>query len=328
MVKKIVRDSLTSDTWKSGIFGLVVGDTLGVPVEFTSREERKNDPVTGMRAFGTHNQPAGTWSDDSSMVFATLDSINQKNGIDYQDIMEKFSDWYLYGEYTPFHEVFDIGITVSRAIIRYGQGTVPVKAGGNREFDNGNGSLMRILPVCLYLYNRQKIICTSEDESIYIIHSVSALTHAHLRSQMACGFYYFMVKSLLGKKENLVGRLQRGIDEAHNYYLQNSQNRTELEAFSRLADLENFRKRPENEIKSSGYVIDTLETAVWCLITTDSFSDAVLKAVNLGDDTDTIGAVTGGLAGLYYGYNAIPAEWIQALQKLDWIEKLLGNMQV
>ena len=241
MVKKIVRDPLTSDTWKSGIFGLVVGDALGVPVEFTSREERKNDPVTGMRA---------------------LDSINQKNGIDYQDIMEKFSDWCLYGEYTPFHEVFDIGITVSRAIIRYGQGTVPVKAGGNREFDNGNGSLMRILPVCLYLYNRQKIICMSEDESIYIIHSVSALTHAHLRSQMACGFYYFMVKSLLGKKENLVSRLQRGIDEAYNYYLQNSQNRTELEAFSRLADLENFRKRPENEIKSSGYVIDTLETAV------------------------------------------------------------------
>ena len=136
-----------------------------------------------------------------------------------------------------------------------------------------------------------------------------------------------MVKSLLGKKENLVSRLQRGIDEAYNYYLQNSQNRTELEAFSRLADLENFRKRPENEIKSSGYVIDTLETAVWCLITTDSFSDAVLKAVNLGDDTDTIGAVTEGLAGLYYGYNAIPAEWIQALQKLDWIEKLLGNIQ-
>lgn len=182
---------LTLNTWKAGILGLVVGDALGVPVEFTSREERRQDMVTGMRAYGTHNQPAGTWSDDSSMVFATLDSINQKRTIDYQDIMEKFSEWCLYGEYTPFHEVFDIGITVSRAIIRYGQGVAPVEAGGNREFDNGNGSLMRILPVCLYLYNRQKVICASEDESIYIIHNVSALTHAHLRSQMACGFYYF-----------------------------------------------------------------------------------------------------------------------------------------
>ena len=319
---------LTLNTWKAGILGLVVGDALGVPVEFTSRDARRQDVVTGMRAYGTHNQPAGTWSDDSSMVFATLDSINQKRTIDYQDIMEKFSEWCFYGAYTPFKEVFDIGITVSRAIIRYGQGVAPVEAGGNREFDNGNGSLMRILPVCLYLYNRQKVICTSEDESIYIIHNVSALTHAHLRSQMACGFYYFMVKAVLSKEGKLISRLQKGIDEAYNYYRQDFQNRKELENFSKLNDLEEFRKSPEGEIKSSGYVIDTLEAAVWCLVTTESFSEAVLKAVNLGEDTDTVGAVTGGLAGLHYGYDAIPVEWIHALQKLDWIEELLGNIQL
>ncbi len=315
--------TLTQDTWKAGMLGLAVGDALGVPVEFTSREERRQDPVTGMRAYGTHNQPVGTWSDDSSMAFATLDSIKQKDGIDYQDIMEKFAAWCLYGEYTPFHELFDIGTTVSRAIIRFGQGTSPVEAGGNREYDNGNGSLMRILPVCLYLYNRQKMVCTSEDESIYIIHNVSSLTHAHLRSQMACGFYYFMVKAVLEKEGILHERLQKGIDEANRYYRQDSHNHAELESFSRLADLKEFRKLPENEIKSSGYVIDTLEAAVWCLITTDSFSESVLKSVNLGDDTDTVGAVTGGLAGLYYGYDAIPTEWVRALQRLEWIEDLL-----
>ncbi len=319
---------VTQNTWKAGILGLVVGDALGVPVEFTSRAEREVDPVTGMRAYGTHNQPAGTWSDDSSMVFATLDSINQRGGIDYQDIMEKFSEWCHYGEYTPFHEVFDIGITVSRAISRYNQGTAPVEAGGNREYDNGNGSLMRILPVCLYLYERQKMICTSENESIYTIHNISALTHAHPRSQMACGFYYFMVKAVLGREGNLIGRLQRGIDEANGYYRQDFQNRAELESFSRLSDLEEFRKLSESKIKSSGYVIDTLEAAVWCLITTESFDEAVLKAVNLGDDTDTVGAVTGGLAGLYYGYDAILTEWIQALQKRDWIEELLRNITI
>ncbi len=319
---------VTQNTWKAGILGLVVGDALGVPVEFTSRAEREVDPVTGMRAYGTHNQPAGTWSDDSSMVFATLDSINQRGGIDYQDIMEKFSEWCHYGEYTPFHEVFDIGITVSRAIIRYGQGIAPVEAGGDREFDNGNGSLMRILPVCLHLYNRQKVICTSENESIYTIHNVSALTHAHFRSQMACGFYYFMVKAVLGQEGKLISRLQSGIDDAYSYYRQDFQNRMELENFTKLADLKEFCKMPEGEIKSSGYVIDTLEAAIWCLITTESFPEAVLKAVNLGDDTDTVGAVTGGLAGLYYGYDAIPTDWIQALQKLDWIEELLGYIKI
>ena len=309
--------------WKDGMYGLIVGDALGVPVEFTSRAERKADPVMGMRSYGTHNQPAGTWSDDSSMALATLDSIREKGGIDYQDIMEKFGAWCLYGEYTPFHELFDIGTTVSKAILRYGRGTAPIEAGGNGEQDNGNGALMRILPVCLYLYNRQKTVCTSEDESIYIIHNASSLTHAHLRSQMACGFYYFMIKAVLEKEGILHERLQKGIDDANRYYRQDSHNHAELESFSRLADLKEFRKLPENEIKSSGYVIDTLEAAVWCLITTDSFSESVLKSVNLGDDTDTVGAVTGGLAGLYYGYDAIPTEWVQALQRLEWIEDLL-----
>ena len=309
--------------WKDGMYGLIVGDALGVPVEFTSRAERKADPVISMRSYGTHNQPAGTWSDDSSMALATLDSIRQKGVIDYQDMMEKFGAWCLYGEYTPFHELFDIGTTVSKAILRYGRGASPIEAGGNREQDNGNGSLMRILPVCLYLYNRQKTVCTSEDESIYIIHNASAFTHAHLRSQMACGFYYFMVKAVLEKENAFICRLQSGIDEANRYYRQDSNNHAELEHFSRLADLEEFRKLPENEIKSSGYVIDTLEASVWCLINSDTFADAVLKAVNLGDDTDTVGAVAGGLAGLFYGYDNIPGEWKSVIQRKEWIDGLL-----
>ena len=204
--------------WKDGIFGLIIGDALGVPVEFLSREEMKLNPVTGMRAYGTHNQPAGTWSDDSSMTLATLESIKQKGGIDYKDIMDKFTGWCLYADYTPFHDVFDIGIATSRAIIRYGKGASPIESGGKTEWDNGNGSLMRILPVCLYLYNRQKMLCTPEDENISMIHNVSSLTHAHFRSQIACGIYYFMIKAVLGETGDLRSRLQLGVDEACRYY--------------------------------------------------------------------------------------------------------------
>lgn len=318
------REVYMSNIWKDGMWGLIVGDALGVPVEFTSRVDRKSDPVKGMRAYGTHNQPAGTWSDDSSMALATLASLKEKNDIDYTDIMERFGKWCLYADYTPFGKVFDIGNATARAVSKYGRGAKPLESGGTNEWDNGNGSLMRILPACLYLYEKQKNGCISEDESIYVIHNISALTHAHLRSQIACGMYYFMVKSVIEGQESLIERLQQGLNAAYRYYRNDKGNNAELLNYDRLADLNIFKDLPEKLIKSSGYVVDTLEASVWCLITTDSFEEAVLKAVNLGDDTDTVGAVTGGLAGLYYGMDSIPMEWIKTIQRKEWIGELLG----
>lgn len=313
-----------SNIWKDGIWGVIVGDALGVPVEFTSREERRADPVVDMREYGTHNQPRGTWSDDSSMTLATVDSLKSIGDIDYKDIMDKFGAWCLYGDYTPFGELFDIGGATTRAIVNYGRGAEPTSAGGKSESDNGNGSLMRILPICLFMYERQKKVCTSEDESIYAVHTASALTHAHIRSQMACGIYYFLVKAIIEKKGSIAERMQEGINSAYIYYRRDMSNLKELDNFNRMVDLSELKDVPENEIKSSGYVVDTLEAAVWCLLNTDSFAECVLKAVNLGDDTDTVGAVAGGLAGLYYGYDNIPTDWIEVIQKREWIEELLA----
>lgn len=309
--------------WKDGMYGLLLGDIIGVPVEFTSREERKADPVTDMREYGTHNQPMGTWSDDSSMAIATMDSIKSIGGIDYKDIMDKFAAWYRNGEYTPFGRVFDIGIATTAAIKKYLDGTEPTKAGGASEWDNGNGSLMRIIPVCLYLYEQQKRVCTSENESIYIIHNVSALTHAHLRSQIACGIYYFLVKAIIENSGSIIDRLQAGMDAAFKYYRSDISNYSELSHYDRLIDLHQFKNAPENTINSSGYVVHTLEAAIWCLINSSSYSEAVFKAVNLGSDTDTVGAVTGGLAGLFYGQEGIAQEWIEAIQRKEWIDEII-----
>ena len=315
-----------SNIWKDGMLGLIVGDALGVPVEFMSRTELMKNPVTGMREYGTHHQPRGTWSDDSSMALAELDSIRTVGTIDYTDMMERFSRWCMYGEYTPFGEVFDIGIATSRALMNYAKGIAPLESGGKTEWDNGNGSLMRILPVCLYLFERQKKVCTSENESIYMIHAVSALTHAHVRSQMACGIYYFVVKAILEEEGSLENRLQKGMDRAYQYYRQDLSNHRELENYKRLADLSKFKENPKEGIKSSGYVVDTLEAAVWCLLHSHSYKETVLMAVNLGEDTDTIGAVAGGLAGLYYKEEGIPQEWTQVLQRREWIEEVLQGI--
>ena len=307
--------------WKSGIYGLIIGDAVGVPVEFTSREDRKKNPITDMTGYGTYNQPEGTWSDDSSMVLATLASIKDRGRIDYKDIMDRFHNWCMYGAYTPFDEVFDIGIATSRAIMKYSNGAKPLESGGKTEWDNGNGSLMRILPVCLHIFEKQKKLNLSDNEALNIIHNCSAMTHAHLRSKMACGIYYFLVKAVIEKDGEITERLQIGIDNAFRYYRLNTG--VEISSYNRIISLFEFKDIPEENIKSTGYVVDTLEAALWCLLNTSSYREAILKAVNLGNDTDTIAAVTGGVAGIFYGYENIPDKWKSQIQRKDLIESLL-----
>ena len=151
-----------NNIWLNGIMGVVVGDALGVPVEFSSRGELKINPLTKMEGYGSYDVPEGTWSDDSSMMLATLDSL--KNGYNPVDIMEKFAEWLVDGKYTPFGEAFDVGRTCLKAIMGYLKNPDITKCGGTGEHDNGNGSLMRILPICLYMYEKQKEELKSENE--------------------------------------------------------------------------------------------------------------------------------------------------------------------
>ena len=302
----------------SGIMGLCVGDALGVPVEFFKREELKRNPIVGMRGDGIYNLPPGSWSDDSSMTFALLESL--KNGLNYKDIMEKFANWFENGDYTPYGECFDIGIGTRKAIFRYWEGEELLKCGGNNEFDNGNGSLMRVLPIVFYLY--PKYVDNKIDiKGMKIIHEVSSLTHRHLRSLIACGIYISIAFEIVSKKYSLEKAIKIGMNKAKEFYEEDFDFSLELGFYRRIFD-NNFKNLKENEIKSSGYVVDTLEASIWCLLNTNSYKDAILKGVNLGEDTDTTGAVIGGLAGLYYGYENIPEEWKKVIAKREWIENL------
>ena len=327
-----------SDIWTDGMVGLIVGDALGVPVQFLTREEirrRPQGPVTGMEGHGTYNMPAGSWSDDSSMALAVLASIRETGTVDPDDMMEHFEKWEVDGAYTPYGFAYDQGGTCMTAIYRYLEDRDWKTCGKTGDHANGNGALMRILPVCLYYAERQNQVCTSDDEAIEGIHTATMITHNHLRAKIASGLYYFMVKSILkgnfltnstaGEKigeeigaenpDSLITLLQEGLEEGFAYYRRDFRNREETEKFSRLYHLEKFRDTPEEEIKSSGYVLDSIEAAVWCLINTDSYADCVLKAVNLGLDTDTTAAIAGGLACLYYGKASIPEEWLQTVRE-------------
>ena len=306
----------------NGIMGLCVADALGVPVEFKTRAALACNPVVGMRGYGTYNQPAGTWSDDTSMTLCLADSLCR--GLDYNDIMRNFLKWFQRGEFTPFGVAFDIGNTTMQALMRYEQGIAPEECGGNTEHDNGNGSLMRILPLLFHLQSIYGSEFYQQDEVFALIHRVSALTHAHKRSQIAC-VIYIAVAGMPLRDMNLREAVNLGIGKSMEYYRKQEDFVEELTVYSRLED-KDFAKLPTESIRSSGYVVDTLEAAIWCLQNTGNYKDCVLKAVNLGSDTDTVAAVAGGLAGLKYGYEGIPQDWLGAIVKREYVENLCKQL--
>ena len=316
-----------NNIWLSGVMGVVTGDALGCPVQFKSRKEVAHYPIKGMRGYGTFHLPEGSWTDDSSLTLATLESIRRIKGIDLDDIMENFMKWLYDGEFTPYGESFDIGRGTMQAINRYKKHRNAKKCGGDEDHNNGNGSLMRILPVCIYCSQMMQGGRLSEEEAIELVHGVGGLTHAHIRSNIACGLYFFMVHEILSGAGTLQECLQAGVTRGFAFYENYLADKENLHYYDRLQDLDRFAENTPEKIKSGGYVVDTLEAAVWSLITTDRFDQALLKVVNLGDDTDTTGAVAGGLAGLYYGYDAIPEDWLKVIKRREWIEEMCGGGQ-
>lgn len=297
---------------KTILLGIATADALGVPVEFQSRAFLKENPVNDMQEFGTHNQPKGTWSDDTSLTLCLAESIVE--GLDVNKLAQKFVAWKNDNYWTPHGWVFDIGIGTRIAIERLEEGTKPELAGGFEERDNGNGSLMRILPLILFTKNMDI------DQRFEWTKSVSSLTHAHIRSVMAC-FYYLEFAKKIVEGKNVFQAYKDLQKEVFDYFEQIKINPIEIQKFQRLL-FEDISIVQEENIKSTGYVLDTLEASIWCLLTTNSYKEAVLKAVNLGNDTDTTGAVTGGLAALIYGLDAIPKDWLSVVVRKEDIIKL------
>jgi ADP-ribosylglycohydrolase len=301
---------------KSVLFGIAVGDALGVPVEFKSRQALYKNPVTEMVGYGTYGLPAGTWSDDSSLTFCLAEAL--ANDFDLNTIGQNFVKWYHHNFWTPRGTVFDIGIATRQAIVRLAQGERPDLAGGFDESSNGNGSLMRILPLLFYLQDK------SLNERYEVTKQVSSITHGHIRSVIAYFYYLEFARQLSMGKDKF--EAYRGLQTKISNYLTNrSVNPLEVALFDRLLK-NDISELGEDEIQSSGYVLHTLEASIWCLLTTDSYKEAVLKAVNLGSDTDTTAAVTGGLAGLLYGVDNMPLSWITQIARKDDIEDLAERL--
>ncbi|MGV2886089.1 ADP-ribosylglycohydrolase family protein [Paenibacillus taichungensis] len=289
------------------VMGSCVGDALGVPVEFKSRIGLSANPIVGMTGFGTWNQPAGTWSDDSSMSLCTLEALLE--GYSLASIAGRFLMWYKEGYWTPYGEVFDIGNTTKMALDNLSSVSSPDQAGLYDEYSNGNGSLMRILPIAFITYRM------SFEKRAQIVSEVSSLTHAHKRSIIACIILVEFASNLL-----------RGYDRFESYKAMQDTVKEHLGSEMEITHFPllytDISERPADSIRSGGYVVDTIEAAIWCVLKYHSYRDVVLTAVNLGGDTDTTGCVAGGLSGLVFGYENIPPEWVYVLPKRENIEDL------
>jgi len=325
---------MKSNICKDILIGIAVGDALGVPVEFKSRETIAKKPVKGMIGYGTHNQPPGTWSDDSSLAFCLAESLCTGYHID--DIASNFVKWLDQGFWTPYGVVFDIGNTTHNAISNLRKGGDPVLAGETGIHSNGNGSLMRILPLLIQTVNLKF------KERFKLISEVSSITHAHPRSVLGCLILMEYAKKLMHEDprsalwtlsldfSNELGdltelekemvhfsRLFDGMTSSEYAGLRKT-DRKAIEATKFIdSAMPSIAKVGATGIRSGGYVVDTLEASIWCLINSNSYKEAVLLAVNLGDDTDTTGAVTGGLAAICYGYDTIPDKWVNQLARKD-----------
>lgn len=276
-----------------------------------------------MRSYGTHGQPAGTWSDDTSLTLCLAESL--AHGYTPDDLAMRLRWWFENAYWTGTHEVFDVGVATQQAIGRLRVGAAPTQAGGIDERDNGNGGLMRILPLVFHPLWQHPAALPAQ--RLAITHEVGSVTHAHPRSVVACYLYLYLdlAQHLLAGSPPAAA--YEAVRQAAAAFLPTAgpAYAAELEPFAAFLN-GSLPTLTERHVHSSGYVVHTLEAAVWCLRTEHAYAATVLQAVNLGDDTDTTGAVVGGLAGLFYGESAIRPEWLAVLARRRDIEALAERL--
>jgi ADP-ribosylglycohydrolase len=304
-----------SDRRRGALIGLAVGDALGAAVEF--QPPGTFEPVTGYRAGGPHRLNPGEWTDDTSMALALADSLAAMSGIDLFDQASRYVAWQRRGEYSVNGRCFDIGNTIRAALDRF-QGTGEPQTSANpSERASGNGSVMRLAPVPIYYAD---LFPGDVAELARLAAESSRPTHASPQCLSACRYFAVVLAGLMHglDREEVLSPDWPVLDELR---------RAEpLHAKAEAVARGSFREKAPPEIRGTGYVIDSLEAALWAFHDAKDFREAVLKAVNLGDDADTTGAVCGQLGGADWGESGIPGEWLVGAARKDMLENALAGL--
>ena len=292
------------DRYRGCLQGLAVGDAVGTAVEFKPRGSFP--PVQDMMGGGPFRLKPGQWTDDTSMALCLAESLVTKRGFDARDQIKRYVRWYREGYLSSTGACFDIGNATASALHRFEQTGDPF-SGATDPYSAGNGSIMRLAPVPMFFY-------PDVEKAIHYASDSSRTTHGAQECIDACRLYALMIVKALGgksKEEILFGQDVMSLSLAPKIHA--------------IAKGE-YADRTEDQIRGSGYVVESLEAALWCFHITDTFRDAILKAVNLGDDADTTAAVCGQIAGAYYGESGIPGEWLGMLCMRDKIREMADKL--
>lgn len=293
------------------LLGLAIGDAMGAPVEFKKRGTFQ--PVTEYRSGGKFRLKTGEWTDDTAMALCLAQSLIDCKGFDPHDQMEKYLEWMECGYMSCTGKAIGMGTIVMRTLIRYKRNRQPYTDICHEKF-SGNGSLMRLAPVCLFYAD-------NIDDAVHFSSLSSATTHGSLIAIDACRYCAYLITHLLQGLEK---------EEIFTYQFQKR-----LKAYFKGAPLHKslyvvikgcFKNKSIKGIVSSGYVVHSLEAALWSFYHSKTFEEAILTAVNLGDDADTVGAITGQIAGAYYGLQGIPKNWTKNLQQAELIMSIAKQL--
>ncbi len=293
------------ERYKGSLIGLAVGDALGTTLEF--HPPGSFVPLKDMIGGGPFNLKPGQWTDDTSMALCLAESLIECKGFDLKDQIKRYLRWYRYGHLSSTGKCFDIGNTVKNALIKFEHTKNPC-SGSTEGFSAGNGSIMRLAPVPLFYANNPALAIEKSGES-------SKTTHALKVCIDACRYLGGLIVGALkgDSKDTILSECYRPDDRKWN--------KDELSPDIYEIARGSFKRREPPEIKGSGYVVKSLEAALWSFYKSDSFKEGCLIAVNLGDDADTTGAVYGEIAGAYYGVSAIPKTWRKKLYFYELIEE-------
>ncbi|MFN2188208.1 MAG: ADP-ribosylglycohydrolase family protein [Candidatus Promineifilaceae bacterium] len=291
------------ERYLGALLGLACGDAVGTTVEFRPRDSFT--PLTDMVGGGPFNLNPGEWTDDTSMALCLAESLLERRGFDARDQAERYCRWKDEGYLSSNGRCFDIGMTVIDALNRF-QKTGDPLSGSQHPRSAGNGSIMRLAPIPMYFLNNIASLISFSAES-------SKTTHGTKEAVDGCRLFGILVAmALLGKAKRTFPFRD------YSAYWANDP------LSPKIADIAagKYRDKDETEIRGSGYVVESLEAALWCFYNTESYEEAVLKAANLGDDADTTAAVCGQLAGAYYGRENIPDSWLAKVALGGYIEEL------
>ena len=324
--EKLNPSYFNRDPVVDGFIGQAVGDAFGVPVEFMSRDEVRKLDIQDMvgcdcpvhfTSYWSEQIPSGAWSDDTSMTIAAMSSIIQNGGkIDYDDVMKQFWAWWDEGKYASLDHPFGLGGTISSALQRYRNGVPATDCGGKNVMDNGNGALMRIFPFSMYCIQNE----LSEDDTLAIIRKAAGITHGHDINALSCFIYTLYLDECIRTRNPEMA--YRNSIRYHTGYFRDKFSEEAVRAHETL-----FTKLQENSfdpdsIKESGYVVDSLMIAIYSILHTKTYEDAVRMAVNFGYDTDTNAAITGSIAGAMYGQEQIPERWLNRIRRKEYLMTL------